>query len=213
MDGPLSAVGTAIQANGMSNKEPAVGKPKRSGLRKCNCFTHPRLIFDYQIPGFGVISVIGICWDIKVKSFRDMYSFFYVGIEKQTKTNADLWRLKFDFKKTLAHCVFQRSTYVQDVLLFVTYEGVHTNKHKGEQDFQIWMPDIWHFLGFSDFFLWSPPWNNENKSCLNDIKFWEVSWNPKISRFWKLQLSMSSGTQKVSNARHPYLRILFPFWI
>ena len=50
------------------------------------------------------------------------------------------------------------------------------------------------FLGFSDFFLWSPPWNNENKSCLNDIKFWEVSWNPKISRFWKLQLSMSSGT-------------------
>ena len=69
------------------------------------------------------------------------------------------------------------------------------------------------FLGFSDFFLWSPPWNNENKSCLNDIKFWEVSWNPKISRFWKLQLSMSSGTQKVPNARHPYLRILFPFMV
>ena len=90
MDGPLSAVGTAIQANGMSNKEPVVGKPKRSGLRKCNCFTHPRLIFDYQIPGFGVISVIGICWYIKVKSFRDIYSFFYVVIEKQTKTNADL---------------------------------------------------------------------------------------------------------------------------
>ena len=67
------------------------------------------------------------------------------------------------------------------------------------------------FLGFSDFFLWSPPWNNENKSCLNDIKFWEVSRKPKTSRFWKLQLSMSSGTQKVSNDRHPYLRILFPF--
>ena len=76
-----------------------------------------------------------------------------------------------------------------------------------------WMPDIWRFLGFSDFSLWSPPWNNENRSCLNDIKFCEVSGNPKTSRFWKLQLSMSSGTQKASNVRHPYLRILFPFML
>ena len=75
---------------------------------------------------------------------------------------------------------------------------------KGEQDSQIWMADIWHFLGFSDFFLWFPPWNNESKSCPNDIKFWEFSGNPKTSRFWKLQLFMSSGTQKVSNVRHPY---------
>ena len=90
MDGPLSAVGTAIQANGMLNKEPGDGKPKRSGLGNCDCFTHPRIIFDYQIPGFGVITVIGICWDIKVKSFRDTYSFFYGGVQKQTKTNADL---------------------------------------------------------------------------------------------------------------------------
>ena len=52
------------------------------------------------------------------------------------------------------------------------------------------------FLGFSDFSKGSPLWNDENKSCLNDIKFWEVSGNPKTSRFWKLQLSMSCGTQK-----------------
>ena len=31
---------------------------------------------------------------------------------------------------------------------------------------------------------------------LNDINFWKVSGNPKTSRFWKLQLSMSYGTQK-----------------
>ena len=67
------------------------------------------------------------------------------------------------------------------------------------------------FMGFSDFSKGSPLWNEENKSCLNEIKFWEVSGNPKTSRFWKLQLSMSSGTQNASNIRHPYLRILFPF--
>ena len=34
-------------------------------------------------------------------------------------------------------------------------------------------------------------WNNENKSCLNDFKFWEVSGNLKTSKFWKLlQLSL-----------------------
>jgi hypothetical protein len=44
-------------------------------------------------------------------------------------------------------------------------------------------------LGFLDFPLWSPQRNNENKSCLNDIKFWEVWRKPKTSRFWKLQLS------------------------
>ena len=42
------------------------------------------------------------------------------------------------------------------------------------------------FLKFSDFSLW----NNKNKSCLNDMKFWEVSGNPKTSKFWKLQLSI-----------------------
>ena len=40
------------------------------------------------------------------------------------------------------------------------------------------------FCGFG-----SPLWNNENKSCLNDTKFWEVSGNIKLSKFWKLQLS------------------------
>ena len=68
---------------------------------------------------------------------------------------------------------------------------------------------IYHYraTGFSDM---DAPWNNENKSCLNDIKFWEASGNPKRSRFWKLQLSMSSRTQKASNVRHPYLRICSP---
>ena len=83
--------------------------------------------------------------------------------------------------------------------------------YKGEQDSQIWMPDIWHFLGFSDFFLWSPPWNNENKSCLNDIKFWEVSGNLKTSRFWKLQLSMSSGTQKSAKNPLPVAKMIWSF--
>ena len=52
------------------------------------------------------------------------------------------------------------------------------------------------FLGVLDFFKGSPLWNNENKSCLNDIKFWDVSGNLKTSKFWKLQLSISCGTQK-----------------
>ena len=52
------------------------------------------------------------------------------------------------------------------------------------------------FLGFSDFSLGSTPMKQKSKSCLNDIKFWEVSGIPKTSRFWKSQLSTSSGTQK-----------------
>ena len=49
---------------------------------------------------------------------------------------------------------------------------------------------FWQISGFFRFFpLVPPPRNIENKSCLNDIKFWEVSGNSKTSRFWKLQLS------------------------
>ena len=45
------------------------------------------------------------------------------------------------------------------------------------------------FLNFS---LWSPL----NKSCLNELKFWEASENHKSSICWKFQLSISCGTQK-----------------
>ena len=58
-----------------------------------------------------------------------------------------------------------------------------------------------------NFFLWSPPWNNENKSCLNELKFWEASENHKLSICWKFQLSISCGTQK--SAKIP---LLWPRW-
>ena len=62
--------------------------------------------------------------------------------------------------------------------------------------------------------------SRKNKSCLNYIKFWEVSWNPKRSRFWKLQLSMSCGTQKYAKIPLPMgcgqddlvLLLFLPFW-
>ena len=57
------------------------------------------------------------------------------------------------------------------------------------------------FLMFS---LWSPLWNNENKSCLNELKFWEASENHKSSICWKFQLSISCGTQK--SAKMPQTR-------
>ena len=59
--------------------------------------------------------------------------------------------------------------------------------------------NVWFWLvlaGFFDFSLWFPLWNNENKSCLNELKFWEVSQNPKRSKFWKCQLSILCGIQK-----------------
>ena len=34
---------------------------------------------------------------------------------------------------------------------------------------------------FAAFFLWSPLGNYENKSCLNELKFFEISGNPKSS--------------------------------
>ena len=70
---------------------------------------------------------------------------------------------------------------------------------------------FWQISGVFRFFPLVPPWNNENKSCLNDIKFWEVSGNPKTSRFWKLQLFMSSGTQKGTKAIKPGPTMTKPF--
>ena len=43
--------------------------------------------------------------------------------------------------------------------------------------------------GILNFSLWSPLWNNENKSCLNKLKFWQASENHKSSTCWKFQLS------------------------
>ena len=64
-----------------------------------------------------------------------------------------------------------------------------------------------------DFFKRSPLWNNENKSCLNDIKFWEVSGNLKTNQFWKLQLSISCGTQKSAKIPRHVAKMIRPFWI
>ena len=40
------------------------------------------------------------------------------------------------------------------------------------------------------FFPFVPPWNNENKNCLNELKFWEASEDHKSSICWKFQLSI-----------------------
>ena len=68
------------------------------------------------------------------------------------------------------------------------------------------------YIGFSAFFLWSPPWKLWKKSCLNELKLWEASRNYKWSIYWKFQLSISLGTQKESHVGiHKYLRKLFRF--
>ena len=41
------------------------------------------------------------------------------------------------------------------------------------------------FLNFS---LWSPLWNNENKSCLNELKFWEASEKSQIKHMLKISV-------------------------
>ena len=41
-------------------------------------------------------------------------------------------------------------------------------------------------------------WNNKNKSCLNDSKFWEVSENSKTSKY----RNISWGTQKSAKTPH-----------
>ena len=58
-----------------------------------------------------------------------------------------------------------------------------------------------------NFSLWSPLWNNENKSCLNELKFWEAPEIYKSSICWKFQLFISCGTQK--SAKNS---LLWPRW-
>ena len=65
------------------------------------------------------------------------------------------------------------------------------------------------FLNFS---LWSPLWNNENKSCLNELKFWEASENHKSSICWKFQLSISCRTQKSAKIPLPVAKMIWSFW-
>ena len=66
---------------------------------------------------------------------------------------------------------------------------------------------------FCFFWIFSPLWNKGNKSCLNYIKFWEVSGNLKTSKFWKLQLSISCGTQKSAKIPRPVAKMIWTFWL
>ena len=63
-----------------------------------------------------------------------------------------------------------------------------------------------------EFFPLVPPWNNENKSCLNELKFWEASKNHKSSICWKFQLSISCGTQKSAKIPLPVAKKIWSFW-
>ena len=50
-------------------------------------------------------------------------------------------------------------------------------------------PDFWGDSQVFDFFSFSSPlWNEENKSCLNELKFCEVSGNLKSSIYWKFHV-------------------------
>ena len=117
-----------------------------------------------------------------------------------------LWFLSSYSCKDKAMKTWVWSIYAPVLLLLVLHKF-------GEQDSQIWMPDIWCFLGFSDFSLWSPHETMKikvAKMTSNFERFQEIL--KQARRFWKLQLSMSViWNQKVSNVRHPYLRILSPF--
>ena len=81
---------------------------------------------------------------------------------------------------------------------------------KGNKDSEItlkgpsfpWFGESWHVSGFHMRWTAEPLWNNENKCCMNELKFWEVSRNPKPSKFWKFQLAQfpeSSGEKKLQN--------------
>ena len=64
---------------------------------------------------------------------------------------------------------------------------------------------------FFDFFPLVPLWNNENKNCLNELKFWEASENHKSSICWKFQLSISCGTQKSAKIPQPVAKMIWSF--
>ena len=61
-------------------------------------------------------------------------------------------------------------------------------------------------------FLFGPPLETMEKSCLNKLKFWEASRNPKRSICWKFQLSISLGRQKSPSTIQPGLKLNKPFW-
>ena len=65
--------------------------------------------------------------------------------------------------------------------------------------------------GDFEFFPFLPPWNNKNKSCLNELKFWEASENHKSSICWKFQLSISCGTQKSAKIPRPGTKMIWFF--
>ena len=69
----------------------------------------------------------------------------------------------------------------------------------------ILVPGLGHFDRFLGFSNWSPLWNNENKT--------KFSGNPKTSKFWKLQLSISCGTQKSAKIPRHVAKMIRPFWI
>ena len=63
------------------------------------------------------------------------------------------------------------------------------------------------------FFFWIfPLWNNENKSCLYELKFWEASENHKSSICWKFQLSISCGIQKSAKFPLPVAKMIWSFY-
>ena len=64
------------------------------------------------------------------------------------------------------------------------------------------------FLNFS---LGYPLRNNENKSCLNELKFWEASENHKSRVCWTFQLSISCGTQKSVKIPLPVAKMIWSF--
>ena len=68
-----------------------------------------------------------------------------------------------------------------------TLHGIKVPDHLGPG-----LVQFWHIFGVLDFFKVFPLWNNENKSCLNGIKFWEVSGIPKASKFWRLCVASSN---------------------
>ena len=57
-----------------------------------------------------------------------------------------------------------------------------------------------------------PPWKLWKKSCLKELKFGEVSRNPKSSICWKFQLFISLGSKKSPFTIQSWLKLNKPFW-
>ena len=108
--------------------------------------------------------------------------------DRQLKFSA--YALIYDFMKPLKIWVHLDNVYF------------HCFIRGTKEIFSISLPKL--SIVFFNFSLWSPIWNNENKSCLNELKFWEASENHKSSLCWKFQLSISCGTKK--SAKMPQTR-------